>query len=399
MTFFFPKGTAVPRCRTQCNLNRTCRSPKMKPTGGGKRGVLFIAEAPGAQEDARGTQLIGAAGQALRDTLRTLHFDLDHDARKTNAVTCRPPKNRQPKSKEIEACRPHVFSELADNPAKVVILLGGTALESYFGDRVNDLGGITRWRGFSIPDYKHNTWVCPTFHPSYVLREKEHLPVVPLIFRRDLKRALGLISEPLPKRPLMEVEVVREMGKVAVLLRGLLHAAALKPFLMAFDYETTGLKPYREGHDIISCAFARSTGPAYAFLLKPEIRDLWCQVLRCKAILKIASNMKFEEIWGRVILKTRTAAWKGDTMLGAHVSDNRKGVTGIKFLSAVHFGIFNYNEEVAPFLKATGKEEKKYGANAFNRIRECPVSKLLHYNGLDSLMEMWEWLLQRKHMT
>ena len=68
----------------------------MPVTGEGRLKILILAEAPGEQEDAQNTQLIGPAGQVLRKTLAGFGVDLDRDCRKTNAVRCRPPGNRRP---------------------------------------------------------------------------------------------------------------------------------------------------------------------------------------------------------------------------------------------------------------------------------------------------------------
>ena len=57
---------------------------------------------------------------------------------------------------------------------KVIILLGGSSLLSMIGYRwKKDLGGITKWRGWTIPDRDFKAWICPTFHPSYVDRKQE----------------------------------------------------------------------------------------------------------------------------------------------------------------------------------------------------------------------------------
>jgi hypothetical protein len=90
--------------------------------------------------------------------------------------------------------------------------------------------------------------------------------------------------------------------------------------------------------------------------------------------------------------------WYWDTMLFAHVFDNRQGITSIKFLTYVLFGIVDYDSEVAPYLKA--KDEKD--GNALNRITELlkiPGGRemLLKYNGWDSVCEFraCEWQMQQ----
>ena len=65
-----------------CGLYKNCISPKMPPTGKGRKKILIVAEAPGEEEDKRNTQLIGRAGKYTRRVLKTLNIDLDIDCRK-----------------------------------------------------------------------------------------------------------------------------------------------------------------------------------------------------------------------------------------------------------------------------------------------------------------------------
>ena len=106
----------------ECGLFKNCKTPYMEPSGYGGRKILFLAEAPGAEEDKEGTQLIGEAGQLLREILEDLEFDLDVDGWKDNSVRCRPPKNREPKIKELNCCRVKVFKTIEELKLKPVLL-------------------------------------------------------------------------------------------------------------------------------------------------------------------------------------------------------------------------------------------------------------------------------------
>ena len=110
---------------------------------------------------------------------------------------------------------------------------------------------------------------------------------------------------------------------------------------------------------------------------------------------KIAQNMKFEETWSSVILKTPVQGWKLDTMLMTHILDNRKGITSVKFQTYVQFGVVDYASEVSPFLKSIDPES----ANSMNRIEELISTKdgkkkLLVYCGYDSIYEYRLAMLQ-----
>jgi len=122
----------VPACGA-CGLCSGCESPKMSITGDGDRRVLIIAEAPGKQEDAEGTQLVGTVGRYLRGVLDSLDVDLDIDCWKTNAICCRPSRNRKPTKAEIEYCRPNILAAIRELKPEVIILLGGSAVSSVVG--------------------------------------------------------------------------------------------------------------------------------------------------------------------------------------------------------------------------------------------------------------------------
>jgi len=133
--FFDIKEKKKDNCQL-CGLYKNCLSPKMDYTGEGKKEILVIAEAPGKNEDEQGIQLIGKAGQKLRDELDYFGLDLDADCWKMNAIFCRPPNNRTPDNKEIGFCRPKVIKTIKKLKPKKILLLGKTAIISFFGVRI-----------------------------------------------------------------------------------------------------------------------------------------------------------------------------------------------------------------------------------------------------------------------
>jgi DNA polymerase len=378
-----------------CKLYKKCNSPKMKPSGEGKKKILIVAEAPGKKEDNEGVQLIGQAGRKLQKMLRSLGCDLHEDCWKTNAVNCRPPKNRTPSDAEISYCRPAVLKAMKKKPS-LVLLLGTSAVKSYLGHRwKKDLDGIAKWRGWTIPDREYGCWVCPTYHPSFLLYEKTP-PSAEVLMMQDLKRALGKLKEDVPVfKDEREMVEILHPGRAVKFLNWLER----NPRPTAFDYETTGLKPHREGHRIVCASIAWARDKAVAFSLEDErVRKAFVRYLKNAKIFKIASNIKFEEVWSRVILGTKVRGWKWCTMNAAHVLDNRRGITSVKFQAAVRYGLLDYDSEISPFLKATPEEEEKYGANGFNTIDQADPEKLLLYCGIDSLLEFRVCMDQKREI-
>jgi len=378
-----------------CRLHQHCSSPKMKASGAGKKGILIIGGAPNASDDAQGTQFAGKDGSLLRRELKRHGVRLDQDCVMINAVNCRPPKDRKPKPVEVEACRTRVWSVINKMRPKLILLLGNPAIASFLAHRwKKDLGGITKWRGWCIPDQEAQAWVCAVFHPSYLLEEKTN-DVASVLFRRDLKAALKCLKKQFPKRG-DDLDYVTILSKKSAILAYLFHLCKHPPEFLAYDLETTGLKPHAKGHQIVSIAFCTSPDKTVAFLYKEEYKP-YLQTILSRKGWKIASNIKYELVWSKVKLGCRMRGPFWDTMIFAHCFDNRREITGLKFQAYVQFGIVDYNSLIAPYLKSI---DQKNG-NSKNRILELLKTKqstkqLLTYNALDSLYEMWLALKQMK---
>ena len=339
-------------------------------------------------EDQYGKQWQGKMGQLLQQTYSDLGIDLFEDCLNINAVNCRPTdnngNNRVPNAKEIACCRTKVLKVIEDNPPKLIILLGNSAVESLIGHRwKKDLGGIGKWRGWTIPDRDFNAWICPTFHPSFVGRSEKEAET---IWKMDLQKAFKALK-------LQQPPVIDEKKQVKIVD----HLDTIEiPKLIALDYETTGLKPYAEGHQIVCAAIAISESEAFAFMLTEYNKKTLINILSNPKIQKIAHNIKFEETWSVICLNQPVKGWKWDTMLASHILDNRPDITSLKFQTYVNFGLIDYDNEVMPYLKSKNGKD----SNAKNKILELISTKkgregLLLYNGLDAL---FEYKLAKKQM-
>jgi DNA polymerase len=158
---------------TACDLWRTANRQLFIGSGPTDAQIMLVGEAPGREEDASGIPFVGESGQLLDKMLSLI--DLPRDTvYVTNAVKCRPPKNRKPTGKEINACRPHLIVELQNVKPELVIALGNEPLKSLTGK-----SGITAFRGQAQELHKSialepRPIVMPTFHPAYALREPVH---------------------------------------------------------------------------------------------------------------------------------------------------------------------------------------------------------------------------------
>ena len=156
---------------TRCELSRTRRNTVFGE-GSPEARVMFVGEGPGAEEDQAGRPFVGPAGQLLDKQIAAMTLTREQ-VFIANLVKCRPPGNRNPSLDEIDACAGYLRRQIDIVRPEVIITLGAPATKHL----VNTTRGITairgRWheyagllpKGPAIP-------VMPTFHPSYLLRQR-----------------------------------------------------------------------------------------------------------------------------------------------------------------------------------------------------------------------------------
>ena len=126
--------------------------------------LMFVGEAPGADEDASGRPFVGRAGQLLNKIIEAIGLKRE-DVLIGNVNRCRPPGNRTPTTEEARTCKPFLLREIAVARPEVIVVLGNTAMKNLLDTKE----GITRLRG-QFQDYS-GIKVMPTFHPAYLLRD------------------------------------------------------------------------------------------------------------------------------------------------------------------------------------------------------------------------------------
>ncbi len=148
-------------CR-RCPLHAT-RTQTVPGQGAPGPEILFVGEAPGADEDRQGLAFVGRAGQLLTRMIAAMGYSRDA-VFIANILKCRPPDNRAPLPEEMETCLPFLREQIALLQPQVIVCLGATAVKGLLGETI----GITKlrgqWRTFDGID------VMPTFHPAYLLR-------------------------------------------------------------------------------------------------------------------------------------------------------------------------------------------------------------------------------------
>ena len=383
------------QCGT-CQLFKGCKSPKMPVDGKGRKKILIIAEAPGREEDEQGRPLIGPSGKLLWDTMAKAGFERD-DCWITNSIICRPPENKMP-PRAIDYCRPNVVKAIEELKPRVILLLGASAVKSVLGWLWReDVGLASRWDGWAIPHQGLRAWICPTWHPAYIMRMETGdsgkdrgagTDVGKLFFEKHVAAACDLWRErPWKQKPDWErwVKNVLDPDEAAIMI---CNRITEKP--VAFDLETTSLKPDSSNAEIYCCSVSDGQD-SIAFPWHGKAIDAMKELL-VSDTPKIGFNAKFESRWIKAKLGITVRNWVWDGMIAAHVLDNRDSICSLKWQAFTRLGFGPYDDEVRPFLKAKGSNER-------NRIREAPLEKVLHYCGIDAMLEHRLWQLQQKEFA
>jgi len=169
---------------TRCKLHTLGRKQIVFGVGNPNADLMFVGEAPGADEDVQGEPFVGRAGQLLTKIIEAIGLKRE-DVYIANVIKCRPPGNRNPEPDEVEQCEPFLFRQIDSIKPKVIVALGKFAAQSLL--RTSD--PITRLRG---REFKYRDAILmPTYHPAYLLRT----PSAKRDVWEDMKRVKALLSE------------------------------------------------------------------------------------------------------------------------------------------------------------------------------------------------------------
>ena len=168
---------------TRCKLHGLGRRQIVYGVGNPDADLMFVGEAPGADEDVQGEPFVGRAGQLLTKIIEAIGLTRD-DVYIANVIKCRPPGNRNPEPDEVEQCEPFLFRQIDTIKPKVIVALGKFAAQSLL--RTAD--PITRLRG---REYKYRDAILmPTYHPAYLLRT----PSAKREVWEDMKRVRAILT-------------------------------------------------------------------------------------------------------------------------------------------------------------------------------------------------------------
>ncbi len=180
--------TACLRCPLHEGRNQTVFGE-----GNRKAKLVFVGEAPGADEDAQGVPFVGRAGKLFTDILQAVRISRE-EVYITNIVKCRPPGNRNPQTEEMLACEGYLHTQLALINPRILVTLGNVPTQWL----LKTSEGITKIRGRWF-DWK-GIQVMPMFHPSYLLRNQSNQKGSPKYLAwqdiQEVRRAWDALEEP-----------------------------------------------------------------------------------------------------------------------------------------------------------------------------------------------------------
>jgi uracil-DNA glycosylase len=182
---------------TKCPNLASSRTQTVFGVGNPDAEIMFVGEAPGADEDAQGEPFVGRAGQLLTKIIKAMGFARE-EVYIANILKCRPdvPQgsfgNRAPTPQEMQTCRPYLLEQIDIIKPRVIVALGAVAVEGLLGTRapMRELRG--RWDSFN------GTPLMITYHPAYLLRNQS--PTEKRKVWEDMMLVLERLEKPISEK-------------------------------------------------------------------------------------------------------------------------------------------------------------------------------------------------------
>lgn len=186
---------------TRCRLHQQGRKQIVFGVGNPATDLMFIGEAPGADEDQQGEPFVGRAGQLLNNMIKAMGISREQ-VYIANIIKCRPPNNRTPERDECETCSPFLMRQIVAIKPKVIVALGAVAAKTLLA--VNDSMANLRghWYDFRPPGVHSNdpNWVSAklavTYHPAFLLRDPRQKKEA----WKDLQMVMRELGLPMPDK-------------------------------------------------------------------------------------------------------------------------------------------------------------------------------------------------------
>lgn len=357
--------------------------------------VLFIGEAPGADEDRMGAPFVGRSGTALRNTIADVESLSPRKIGFANVIRCRPPLNRDPNKTEVKSCSPELIREILARKPKLLVATGNHALELLTGQT-----GITTLAGKFLkathPELVGMT-VLGCLHPAYVLRMDHMLEA----FRDTIELAGTFLDGKHVELPGKgEYFIIDDLERLKRLLGDFAANAkrlGKEKYKVAFDTETGSLTPFQSKFPRLLCfSFSDAAGTGYTvpfdhaespwsfggskFHERPHVVKYLQQFFLNPDIKRIAQNEKFDRQHVRGALDIELLITDGDTMAKHLTIDERRGTHGLKTLAYFATGMGGYERELELYIERNKAADPDKGGSYAN----IPLDLLALYGAMDA---------------
>jgi len=334
-----------------CGLYKNCESPKIEPFGDNKKNILALGEAPGEKEDEEGIGFVGKSGDYLKLTLSDLNIHFEKDCTRSNVIQCHPQDNIFLPDKVIY-CYSRLEEQIKECKPKLILCFGMEAIKriletDIIPSKLEDMHGMV------FPSRKYKCWVSCNYHPAYILRKKggdrvfKGQPEFEDIFRDDIEKALGYLETNFVlEKVLSSNEMILLNSKEAIiLLEEKINSS--ENCTCTVDFETNRLSPFFEDSKIICMGLNFDSDIQYVIPLEKKNEKLNSLIHDFfeSGINFTNHNLKFESIWAKQFFDSFIVNQKWDTMLAAHVLDERPNIKSLGFQTFLHTGI-EYKEMI-----------------------------------------------------
>jgi DNA polymerase len=174
---------------TRCKLHQQGRKQIVFGVGDPQADLMFIGEAPGADEDIQGEPFVGRAGQLLTNMIKAMGLSREK-VYIANIIKCRPPGNRTPERDECETCSPFLMRQISVVKPRVIVALGAIAAKTLLAVSAPMLQLRGRWFDFK------GTKLAVTYHPAFLLRDPRQKKET----WKDLQMVMKELGLPMPSR-------------------------------------------------------------------------------------------------------------------------------------------------------------------------------------------------------
>jgi uracil-DNA glycosylase family 4 len=404
MAFYYPlpekkiKSKIEYNCE-KCGLyKRKIETPIFPPVIAEQyNGLVILAQSPSKEDDLKQKPMINKRSQMIRSII--YKHGLHKQVAFTYALSCSVGKSKGT-DVQFKCCREILKKNIIELKPKMIICCGEMAFKSLF-DLKNKIPP-TKLRGRVIPNYEFNCIVFTLMNPNDVYMSFQQYGL-----RKDMERAIKLFKEKFNTRKGVnkdlsfkkildgiQIEEIKTPNKLNVILKQISNWDEV-----AFDYETTNVKPYDEYFEITHIQFGREK---LAYVINESLWQtypVWRKIkqfvkwlLENKSIHKIIQNDKFEDLCSRYKMGIKRIVNSDCPMLATHVIDERRGCTSLDFQNLTRFGIPPYSDTVKTYLQKKNKNDKQ------NRIREAPYDDMITYAGLDVITTWYNWKFLEKIM-